>query len=47
MTECTATFSVESACQMYRQTTEFVYLGGNVDHNVDLPIEVDRRIRNA
>ena len=43
----TATFSVEAADQVYNQTNEFVYLGGNVNHDVDLSIEVDRRIRNA
>ena len=32
---------------MYNQTNEFVYLGGNVNHNTDLSIEVDRPIRNA
>ena len=32
---------------MYNQTNEFVYLGGNVNHNVNLSIEVDWRIRNA
>ena len=32
---------------MYNQTNEFVYLGGIVNHNADLSIEVDRRIRNA
>ena len=32
---------------MYNQTNEFVYLGGNIDHNVHLSIEVERRIRNA
>ena len=32
--------------QVYNQTNEFVYLGGNVNHNADLSIEVDRRIRN-
>ena len=47
MPESTATFSVEAAGQVYNQTNEFVYLGGNVNHNVDLSIEVDRRIRNA
>ena len=45
--ESTAIFSVEAACQVYNQTSEFVYLGGNVNHNADLFIEVDRRIRNA
>ena len=47
MPEPTATFSVEAAGQVYNQTNEFVYLGGNVTHNVDLSIEVNRRIRNA
>ena len=40
-------FSVEVAGQVYNQTKEFVYLGGNVNHNADLSIEVSRRIRNA
>ena len=31
----------------YSQTKEFVYLGGYINHNVDLSIELDRRIRNA
>ena len=43
----TAIFSVEAAGQVCNQTNEFVYLGGNANHNADLPIEVDRRIRNA
>ena len=47
MPESTATFSVEAAGQGYNQTNEFLYLGVNVNHNVDLSIEVDRRIRNA
>ena len=47
MPESTATFSVEAAGQVYNQTNEFVYLGGNVNHNADLSVEVDRRIRNA
>ena len=47
MPESTATFSVEAAGQVYNQTNEFVYLGGNVNPNVDLSIEIDRRIRNA
>ena len=32
---------------MYNQTNEFVYLGGNVNHNADLSVEVDRRVRDA
>ena len=47
MPESTATFSVEAASQVYNQTNEFVYLGGNVNQNADLSIEVDRRIRSA
>ena len=47
MPEFTATFGVEAAGQVYNQTNEFVYLGGNVNHNANLSIEVDRRIRNA
>ena len=47
MPESTATFSVEAAGQLYNQTNEFIYLGGSVNHNADLSIEVDRRIRNA
>ena len=47
MPESTATFSVEPAGQVYNQTNEFVYFGGNVNHNAYLSIEVDRRIRNA
>ena len=47
MPESTTTFSVEEAGQVYNQTNEFVHLGGNVNHNADLSIEVDRRVRNA
>ena len=47
MPESTATFSVEAAGQVYNQTNEFIYLGGNVNNNVDLSIEVNQRIRNA
>ena len=45
--EATAIFAVNAAGQVYNQTNEFVHLGGNVNHNADLSIEVDRRIRNA
>ena len=47
MPESTATFSVEAAGQVYNQTNEFVYLGGDVNHNADLSTEDNRRIRNA
>ena len=47
MPKSTAIFSVDAAGQMYNRTNEFVYLGGDVNHNADLSIEVNRRIRNA
>ena len=47
MPEPAAIFSVEAAGQVYNQTNEFVHLGRNVNHNADLSIEVERRIRNA
>ena len=47
MPEATAVFSVEAAGQVYDQTNGFVYLKGNVNHNANLSIEVDRHIRNA
>ena len=47
MPESTTTFSVEAADQVYNQTNELVYLGGNINHNADLSIEVDRCVRNA
>ena len=48
MPESTAIFNVEAAGQVYNQTNELsVYLGGNVNHNADLSIKVNRRIRNA
>ena len=39
--------SRQAAGQVYDQTNEFVCLGGNVNHNADLSIKVNRRIRNA
>ena len=47
MPEPTAIFSVEAAGQVYNQANEFAYLGGNVNHNADMSIEVDRCKRNA
>ena len=47
MPESTATFSVEAAGQVYNQTNEFAYLGGNINHDTDLSTEVDRRMRNT
>ena len=40
MPESTAMLSLEAAGQVYK----FVHLGGNVNHNADLSIEVDRCI---
>ena len=45
--ESNAIFGVEAVGQVYNQTKEFVYLGGNVNHNADVSFEVDRFIRNA
>ena len=47
MPESTAIFSVEAVGQVNNQANKCVYLGGNVNNNADLPIEVDRCIRNA
>ena len=47
MPESIATFSVEAVGQVYNQLNEFVYLGGNVNHNADLSIKADRRICNV
>ena len=47
MPESTTTFGVEAAGQVYNQTNEFAYLGGNINHNADLSIVVARRVRNA
>ena len=47
MPESIAIFSVEAAGQMCSQTNEFVYPGGNINHNADLSIEINRCIRNA
>ena len=40
MPETIATFSEEAAGQVYNQTNEFVFLGGNGNQNADLSIEV-------
>ena len=46
MSESTTIFSIKAAGQVYNETNEFVYLGGDVNHNADLPTEVNPRIRN-
>ena len=35
---------IEAAGQRYKQTTEFVYLGGAISESADLDIEIKRRI---
>ena len=45
--ESTAISSLKEAGQVHNQTNESVYLGGNVNHNANLSIEIDRRKRNA
>ena len=47
MAESTAILSIEAVVQVYNQTSGFVDLGGNANHNANLSIEVDRCIRNA
>ena len=47
MSELTTIFSAEVVGKVYNQTNEFVYLGGNANHNVELSIVVSWRIRNA
>ena len=47
MPESTAIFSVEAVGQVYNQTDEFAYLGGDVNNKADQSIEVNRRTRNA
>ena len=47
MPEFTAILIVEATGQVYNHTNKFVYVGKDVNHNADLSIEVDRRIRNA
>ena len=47
MTESTAIPSLGAVGQVYSQTNEFVYLGGDVNHNADPSIEVNRCVRNA
>ena len=36
---------IKAAGQRYRQTTQFLYLGGIVHENADLWLEIERRVR--
>ena len=47
MPESTAVYSIETAGQVYNETNEFVYPTGNVNHNADMSIEIDRSIHNT
>ena len=38
---------IEAARQRYKQTTEFVYLGGAISESADLDVEIKRRIGAA
>ena len=38
---------IEAASQRYKQTTEFVYLGGAISESADLDTEIKRRIDAA
>ena len=40
-------FTINAAGQVYKQTTEFVYLGGAITANRDLSIEITRRLQRA
>ena len=42
--DAATTFSVGTAGQVYKQAHHFVYLGGNINHDADPSINVDRRI---
>ena len=47
MPESAAISSVDVAGEVYNQANELAHLGGDVNHNAGLPMEVDWRIRNA
>ena len=36
---------IEAAGQRYRQTTQFLYLGGGIHESAHLSLEIERRIR--
>ena len=40
-------FAINAAGQVYKQTIEFVYLGGAISANKDLSIEITRRLQRA
>ena len=44
---CTSPLVIEAAGQRYRQTTQFLYLGGLIDASADIMPEIKRRVRLA
>ena len=44
---CTSQLVIEAAGQRYRQTTQFLYLGGLIDASADIMPEIKRRVRLA
>ena len=44
---CTSPLVIEAAGQSYRQTTQFLYLGGLIDASADIMPEIKRRVRLA
>ena len=44
---CTSPLVIEAAGQRYKQTTQFLYLGGLIDASADLMPEIKPRVRLA
>ena len=44
---CTSPLVIEAADQRFRQTTQFLYLGGVIDASTDIMPEIKRRVRLA
>ena len=42
---CTSPLVIEATGQRYKQTTQFLYLGGLVDASADIMPEIKRRVR--
>ena len=40
-------FTINAACQVYKQTIEFVYLSGDITADRDLSIEITRRLHRV
>ena len=45
--EGNVSFTINAAGQVYKQTIEFVYLGGAITADRDLSIEITRRLQRA